>query len=39
MVGYMKRFAITFTKAKSILDQGTLGEITSFDAHAYSSDF
>jgi predicted dehydrogenase len=39
MVGYMKRFAITFTKAKSILDQGTLGEITSFDAYAYSSDF
>ena len=39
MVGYMKRFALTFTKAKSILDQGTLGEITYFDAHAYSSDF
>jgi len=39
MVGYMKRFAVTFRTAKSMLDQGTLGEITSFEAYAYSSDF
>jgi predicted dehydrogenase len=39
MVGFMKRFAVTFQKAQSILNQGILGEITSFDAHAYSSDF
>jgi len=39
MVGYMKRFAVSFQKAKEILDQRTLGEITSFEAFAYSSDF
>ena len=39
MVGYMKRFAVTFVKAKHLLDQETLGEIISFDAYAYSSDF
>jgi predicted dehydrogenase len=39
MVGYMKRFAVTFQKAKSILEQEILGEITSFNAYAYSSDF
>jgi len=39
MVGYMKRFAVTFRKAKDILTQDTLGELVSFDAYAYSSDF
>jgi len=39
MVGYMKRFAVSFQMAKNLLNQGTLGEITSFDACAYSSDF
>jgi len=39
MVGYMKRFAVTFRMAKNLLNQGILGEITSFDACAYSSDF
>lgn len=39
MVGYMKRFAVSFQKAKEILAQGTLGEIKSFEAFAYSSDF
>jgi len=39
MVGYMKRFAVTFQKAKNLLNQGTIGEIASFDACAYSSDF
>ena len=39
MVGYMKRFAVTFRKAKELLDQETLGEVISFDAYGYSSDF
>jgi predicted dehydrogenase len=39
MVGYMKRFSVTFGKAKSILNDGVLGDIISFDAYAYSSDF
>ena len=39
MVGYMKRFAVTFRKAKDLLDEGVLGELVSFDAYAYSSDF
>jgi predicted dehydrogenase len=39
MVGYMKRFSVTFGKAKSLLTQGVLGELSSFNAYAYSSDF
>ena len=39
MVGYMKRFAVTFQKAKELLIQGAIGSIHSFEAHAYSSDF
>jgi len=39
MVGYMKRFSVTFRKAKELLDQGVLGALSSFDAYAYSSDF
>jgi len=39
MVGYMKRFAATFRKAKDLLNQETLGDVISFDAYAYSSDF
>ena len=39
MVGYMKRFAVTFKKAKEILDQATMGKLLSFSAYAYSSDF
>ncbi len=39
MVGYMKRFSVTFRKAKELLDQGVLGSVISFDAYAYSSDF
>jgi predicted dehydrogenase len=39
MVGYMKRFSVTFRKAKAFLDQGVLGSLISFDAYAYSSDF
>jgi predicted dehydrogenase len=39
MVGYMKRFSVTFGKAKDLLSQGTLEEVSSFKAYAYSSDF
>jgi predicted dehydrogenase len=39
MVGYMKRFAVTFNHAKNLLDQHVLGELISFDAYAFSSDF
>jgi predicted dehydrogenase len=39
MVGYMKRFAVTFRKAKELLDQAHMGELSSFSAYAYSSDF
>jgi predicted dehydrogenase len=39
MVGYMKRFAVTFNKAKDLLNRETLGELTCFEAYAYSSDF
>jgi predicted dehydrogenase len=39
MVGYMKRFSVVFGKAKSLLEDGVLGEPQSFKAYAYSSDF
>ncbi|OGU68425.1 MAG: hypothetical protein A2W30_03170 [Ignavibacteria bacterium RBG_16_36_9] len=39
MVGYMKRFSATFSKAKSLLDNNILGELLSFQGSAYSSDF
>jgi predicted dehydrogenase len=39
MVGYNRRFVITFKKAKEIVDEGTLGELVSFEAYAYSGDF
>ena len=39
MVGYTRRFAVTFNKAKTLLDQEAIGEVSSFKAHAYSSDF
>jgi predicted dehydrogenase len=39
MVGYMKRFAVTFQKAKELLSQGAIGSVDSFEAHAFSSDF
>jgi predicted dehydrogenase len=39
MVGYMRRFAVTFMKAKDLLAQDAIGELTYFNAHAYSSDF
>ena len=39
MVGYLRRFYVTFRKAKELLSQATIGEISSFEAYAYSSDF
>lgn len=39
MVGYMKRFSVTFLKAKELLENAILGETTAFKAYAYSSDF
>ncbi len=39
MVGYMRRFSVTFMKAKNLLDEGVIGKPVSFKAYAYSSDF
>lgn len=39
MVGYTRRFAVTFKKAKNLLAQDAIGEVFSFKACAYSSDF
>lgn len=39
MVGYLRRFCVTFMKAKELIDGGVLGSISSFRAHAFSSDF
>jgi predicted dehydrogenase len=39
MVGYMRRFSVTFQKAKDLLNQGVVGEPVSFATYAYSSDF
>ncbi|MCK4723972.1 MAG: Gfo/Idh/MocA family oxidoreductase, partial [Dehalococcoidia bacterium] len=39
MVGYNRRFSVTFRKARQILDEGVLREPTSFEGYAYSSDY
>jgi predicted dehydrogenase len=39
MVGYMRRFAVTFRKAKDLLNEDSIGKVVSFNAYAYSSDF
>ena len=39
MVGYMKRFGVTFQKVRELLSQDAIGQLSSFGAHAYSSDF
>ena len=39
MVGYPRRFMVTFRMAKELLDQDAIGEIDSFTVHALSSDF
>jgi len=39
MVGYQRRFSVTYRKAKELLDQEAIGELISFNAYAFSSDF
>jgi predicted dehydrogenase len=39
MVGYMNRFAPTFKKAKTLLQEEVIGKVVSFKAYAYASDF
>ena len=39
MVGYMKRFSSTFTKARNLLSENILGDLISFHGTAFSSDF
>lgn len=39
MVGYLRRFTVTFMKTKELLSEGTIGEPTFFDVKALSSDF
>src|SRR3990170_4288933 len=39
MVGYMKRFGVTFNRAKQLLDKHALGKLSFFDSYAFSSDF
>ncbi len=39
MVGYNRRFSVTFARAKQLLGEGVVGPPASFQAYAYSSDF
>lgn len=39
MVGYLRRFYVTFNKARDLLLDDTIGNVRSFKAYAYSSDF
>jgi predicted dehydrogenase len=39
MVGYLRRFYVTFQKAKDLLSQKAIGIPSSFQAYAYSADF
>jgi predicted dehydrogenase len=39
MVGYLRRFMVTFMKAKELLTQNVIGEPGSFAVNAFSSDF
>lgn len=39
MVGYLRRFYVTFNKAKELLRKSAIGKVESFQAYAYSSDF
>jgi predicted dehydrogenase len=39
MVGYQKRYAVTFRKAFELLNQKAIGTPTRFKAYSYSSDF
>ena len=39
MVGYVRRFGVTYKKAKDLLVQEAVGELVSFKTYGYSSDF
>jgi predicted dehydrogenase len=39
MVGYQRKFGVTYAKAREVLRTGAVGNLTSFEAHAFSSDF
>ncbi|MDH5482954.1 MAG: Gfo/Idh/MocA family oxidoreductase [Candidatus Bathyarchaeota archaeon] len=39
MVGYLRRFTVTFRKAKDLLSEDYAGDATGFTGYAYSSDF
>jgi predicted dehydrogenase len=39
MVGYERRYSVTFNKAYQLIQQGAIGNLVSFKAYAYSSDF
>lgn len=39
MVGYLRRFYVTFRKAKQLLLEKAIGEIANFKAYGYSADF
>ena len=39
MVGYERRYAVTFNKAYDLIQHGDIGNVTSFKAYSYSSDF
>jgi predicted dehydrogenase len=39
MVGYNRRFGVTFKKAKTMITEGVLGQLASFGGHAFSSAF
>jgi predicted dehydrogenase len=39
MVGYHRRFSVTFNKAKQIWESGEIGALSAFEGHAYSADF
>ncbi|MFC2017864.1 Gfo/Idh/MocA family protein [Chloroflexota bacterium] len=39
MVGYNRRYSVTFGKAKQILEEGLVGKLITFEGHAFSSDF
>ena len=39
MVGYNRRFAVTFMKAQEIMKEGAIGELVSFEGYAYSPVF
>jgi predicted dehydrogenase len=39
MVGYERRYAVTFNKAFELIKEGAIGKLISFKAYAYSSDF